>query len=207
MFSGFNTNHVYKTFDGGSSWQVVDGGLPDVPTNTIVVDPEYPELVYVGNDLGVYVSMDGGGFWEVFSEGLPEAVIAFHLSISPSNRKLRVGTHGNGVYETDLLEEILENTEELIATDFVTLRNYPNPVISETTFEFDLKERATVSLTLIDISGKIIKTLLQNVEVLDSKQVRINLGDLPAGVYAYRLEGKTMSKGQTFSIAKTLIKN
>ena len=57
VFSGFNTNHAYKSIDRGLSWVVIDNGLPDVPTNTIVIDPINPSFIYVGNDLGVYLSL------------------------------------------------------------------------------------------------------------------------------------------------------
>ncbi len=102
-FSGFGTSHVFKSENGGQSWQDIGTGLPDVPTNTMIVDPLLPHHLYVGNDLGVYVSTDGGQSWQDFSEGLLDAVIAFDLSISPRNRKLRVATHGNGVFERDVL--------------------------------------------------------------------------------------------------------
>ncbi|MDW8240738.1 MAG: hypothetical protein RMM98_14100 [Acidobacteriota bacterium] len=104
-FSGFGTSHVFKSTDGGLSWQDIGAGLPDVPTNALVVDPLWPDHLYVGNDLGVYVSTDGGRSWQNFSEGLLDAVAAFDLSISPSNRMLRVATHGNGVFERRLIGE------------------------------------------------------------------------------------------------------
>jgi hypothetical protein len=58
--------------------------------------------VYVGNDIGVYVSTDAGGSWSPFSEDLPEAVLISDLSYTPSNRTLRVTTHGNGIFERKL---------------------------------------------------------------------------------------------------------
>ena len=102
--SGFGTQHVYRTTDGGTNFQPFGANLPDIPTNTIVFDPIRPQFVYVGNDLGVYFSSDTGNTWRPLSTlGLPEACIVINLSISPVNRKLRAATHGNGVYEIDLL--------------------------------------------------------------------------------------------------------
>ncbi|HEY9705076.1 MAG TPA: dockerin type I domain-containing protein, partial [Allocoleopsis sp.] len=48
------------------------------------------------------------------NQGLPNATLAMHLSISNNNRKLRVATHGVGVYECDLLKQ----------SDFLNKINY-----------------------------------------------------------------------------------
>ncbi len=103
VFGGFGTGHVYKTTDGGDNWIDITGSLPDVPTFSLVIDPLNPQHIYVGNDISVYFSNDGGTTWTQYSDGLPEAVIAMDLNISRSNRKLRVATHGNGVYERDMV--------------------------------------------------------------------------------------------------------
>ncbi len=105
-FGGFGSGHLYKSTDAGTSWTDVTGTLPDVPTTAVIVDPLKSNVVYVGNDIGVYVSTNGGASWSDFSEGLPDAVIVADLTISPSNRVLRVATHGNGVWERKMMYEL-----------------------------------------------------------------------------------------------------
>lgn len=107
VISGFGTSHLFKTADGGNTWLDKGAGLPDVPTSAVVVDPQYPDRVYVGNDLGVFVSLDGGDSWQTFSDGLTDAVIVMDLNISPANRKLRCITHGSGIFERSLINEIV----------------------------------------------------------------------------------------------------
>jgi hypothetical protein len=102
-------SHVFRSMNGGLTWEDIGGGLPDVPTNAIAVDPVDHRILYVGNDLGVWASTDYGSTWNVFCEGLPEAVMVIDLSISDSNRLLRAATHGNGVYERTLLPPTLKN--------------------------------------------------------------------------------------------------
>ncbi|MBI5214152.1 MAG: T9SS type A sorting domain-containing protein [Ignavibacteriae bacterium] len=101
-FGGFGTGHFYKTTDGGTSWTNITGILPDVPGTAVMVDPLNSNNVFAGNDIGVFISTDAGTTWNNFSDGLPDAVLVSDITYSPSNRILRVATHGNGVFERKL---------------------------------------------------------------------------------------------------------
>lgn len=105
-YGGFGGGHLFKTTDAGTTWNDISGTLPDAPTTAIVIDPLHTNVVYVGNDISVYVSTDGGGSWSLFGAGLPDGVIVADLTISPSNRTLRVATHGNGIWERKMLYEL-----------------------------------------------------------------------------------------------------
>jgi hypothetical protein len=102
-FGGFGTGHVFKSTDLGGSWSDISGSLPDAPTPAVLVDPIDTSVIFVGNDIGVYISTNSGASWSGYSEGLPEAVICADLSMNLSAHKLRIATHGNGVYERNVL--------------------------------------------------------------------------------------------------------
>ncbi len=101
-FGGFGAGHFFKTTDGGTSWTNITGTLPDVPGTAVMVDPLNSNNVFAGNDIGVFISTDGGSTWNNFSDGLPDAILVSDVTYSPSNRSLRVATHGNGVFERKL---------------------------------------------------------------------------------------------------------
>ncbi len=102
--SGFGSSHVFRSTDYGDTWSDIDqGNLPDVPTTAVIVDPLFPAHVYVGNDIGVYFTANGGTTWSPLAAGLSEAVLVNELNISAANRKLRAFTHGQGVFERDLI--------------------------------------------------------------------------------------------------------
>ena len=94
---------LFRTDTFGEEWVLVNSW--DVPTLAVAIDPIFSDHVYIGNDLGVYASTDAGQTWNGFNSGLPESVIAMDLNISPVNRKLRVATHGNGAYQTSLIQQ------------------------------------------------------------------------------------------------------
>lgn len=146
-FGGFDGGHLFKSTDAGGSWSDISGTLPNVPTTAVVVDPLNSNYVYAGNDISVYVSTNGGTSWAAFSNGLPEAIIVADLVISPSNRSLRVATHGSGAYERPLLSPVPVNAAVVIrngwnlislpvdAADNSVASNYPD-AISGTTYGY-----------------------------------------------------------------------
>jgi len=193
--SGFGTSHVFKSMDHGNTWSDLDGGrLPDVPTTAVVVDPLYPNHVYVGNDIGVYVTRDGGATWERLATGLPEAVLIGDLAISPTNRKLRALTHGLGAWEHDLLEPLVAVIPPS-ATEgrHATLRPAaPNPFRHLTTFQFDVASEGPVSLAVFDVRGAQVRTLAAGSCPAGSHRVSWDGRDargrmVPEGAYFIRL--------------------
>ncbi len=196
VLSGFGTSHCYRSTDSGETWIDAGEGLPDVPTNAIIVDPEYPNNVYVGNDLGVYFSSDSGKTWQFFSEGLNEAAIAMDFSISPTNRMLRVATHGNGAYQRKLAGmPVGIKSHESVPFSFKLRQNYPNPFNPQTTIEFHLAKPARVTLTVFNERGQKVGTLISD----ELKNTGIHKTDwkpgrLASGTYFYKLQAGSNSQ-------------
>jgi uncharacterized protein (TIGR03437 family) len=97
-YSGFGTEHVFKTTDGGATWMSANSGLPDIPVNAVLVDPNNPGTVYAGTDIGVYRSTEQGQNWMPFGTGLPNVAV-FDLAIRKNSNVLRAATHGRGMWE------------------------------------------------------------------------------------------------------------
>ncbi len=102
-FSGFGAGKVYRSSNGGTTWNNISGNLPDTPTNDVLIyHPGVATSTYLAaTDVGVFVSDDYGASWTELANGLPNTV-AIHLDYNELTNKIRVGTHGRGVYETDL---------------------------------------------------------------------------------------------------------
>jgi uncharacterized repeat protein (TIGR01451 family) len=92
-----NAGHLFKTTNGGDSWTDVSGDLPDLPVNSVVLDPSFPDTLYAGTDIGPYVTTDGGGSWSRLGTAMPK-VAAWQLDFDPTRRLLVDGTHGRGAY-------------------------------------------------------------------------------------------------------------
>ena len=103
-YGNFGGAHVFRSIDNGETWQSLDGsgpqGLPDIPVHSIVVDPDDPQRLYLGTDLGVMVSIDGGRTWMTEETGFGPAVTMWlSLIRTPAGQKqLFAFTHGRGAW-------------------------------------------------------------------------------------------------------------
>jgi hypothetical protein len=98
---GIANQHVMKTTNLGSAvptWVNSGIGIPDVPTNALVIDPANANIIYAGTDIGVFRSTDSGASWAPFGTGLPRVAV-FGMSIQPTSRLLRIATHGKGMWQ------------------------------------------------------------------------------------------------------------
>jgi len=112
---GFNPNtpttpgHVFLCTNSGGAWTWTDktGNLPDVPANSIVINPNNPVQAFVGTEMGFYFTNDisaASPVWYRFQEGLPNTVIQY-LTVdrgpagSPyASTTLTAFTYGRGAY-------------------------------------------------------------------------------------------------------------
>lgn len=98
VVGGFGTGHVFQTTDGGRTWRDRTGNLTDHPVNAVLYDPENPDGIYIGTDLGVFHSPRGGDSWDMLADGFP-TVAVFDLAVAPGTGRLVAATHGRGMFE------------------------------------------------------------------------------------------------------------
>ncbi len=129
----FDSNKVYLlhdqtmivTEDGGTSWNSVKTGLPNVPVYCLELDTSNGDM-YLGNDLGVFYLAAGDTVWEPFSNGLSQNARVTDLRIyydaDPDKRRLKASTYGRGIWESDLYSN---STRTLPKAPQVYMRHFP----------------------------------------------------------------------------------
>jgi photosystem II stability/assembly factor-like uncharacterized protein len=111
--------YVYRTRDGGKTWQQITSGLPaGVYTQTVKEDPLKRGLLFAGTELGVYVSFNDGDSWQSLKLNLPPASMR---DFAIHGDDLIVGTHGRGFWVLD---------------DITALRQIDNTVANSSAFLF-----------------------------------------------------------------------
>lgn len=78
-------------------------------------------------------------------------------------------------------------------TDFVLFEAYPNPFNPETTLQFGLPEACEVNLSVYDISGRLMTTLVNGWRDAGVHDVTLDGSDFVSGVYIYRLDANEFS--------------
>ena len=101
------------------------------------------------------------------------------------------------IYIKDLILSFRENNNsslssknELIPRSFTLHQNYPNPFNPLTTIDYTLNERSRVYVAIYDISGRLVKTLLNGPQSAGNKSLVWNSTNnknepLPGGLYIY----------------------
>lgn len=98
---GDNSSHVFRTMDGGGSWENISANLPDAPANDIVIHPQHPSDLYVATDVGVYASQNGGKKWLKLGSGLPLAPVT-DIRYHAGTETLTAATFGRGFFRIQL---------------------------------------------------------------------------------------------------------
>jgi hypothetical protein len=111
---GFGVPHVYRSIDAGAHWSNISRNLPDAPANSVVIDPNDANTVYVAMDTGVYATTqvstcDSANCWSLYGTGLPNAPVTQLLAAGAMptgdgrTGELRAATYGRGVWQIPLL--------------------------------------------------------------------------------------------------------
>jgi len=159
--NGINAPHVYRSTDTGAHWINISSNLPNAPANSVVVDPNDANTLYVAMDTGVYVTTEvascaTANCWSVYGTSLPNAPVV-ELAVASAmatgdgrSGELRAATYGRGIWQIPLL----------------TANTFVQPVISlsPTALNFATQAVATASApqtTTVTNTGSVSLTVTQ----------------------------------------------
>ena len=94
-----------------------------------------------------------------------------------------------------------------LPTEFALHQNYPNPFNPTTTLRYDLPVDAMVNITIYDIMGRSIKSLVNSNQTAGYRSIRWdgrnNLGEgVSAGIYFYMLQTNSFTQSQKMIFLK-----
>src|SRR6266850_1122368 len=145
VMAGYGTPHVWRgTMSGGTlAWTNISGtapnAVPDVPCNSLVIDPLNATHFYVGTDIGVFRTTNSGTTWQLFNDGLPNTAV-YDLRLQATTRLLRAATHGRGLWERRIDLASMQNVDVYFRDHLMsTARIIPAPSPVSATFDDPLQ--------------------------------------------------------------------
>jgi hypothetical protein len=206
--SGFSLDeqvaHVYRSVDSGTTWTPIDGNLPDIPANDILVDPIDTNRLYLANDVGVYTSRDLGATWYPLGTGMPAVPVA-DLTLHNASRTLVAATHGRSQWTLDLHDLPVAVGPAPTPAQLALSAPAPNPSRGEVRCELDLTSAGQVRAEVFDAMGRRVGRLLDRSLAAGRHPIAWSGrtddgGAAPPGTYYLRVsldDRATLSRGLT----------
>ncbi len=94
----FGASRLYRSTTGGGTWAAVGAGLPNVPANSVAIDPLDSTRIFVATDVGIYESTDSGDNFVAFSAGLPLGIVVSDLEIDDYPHVLTAASYSRGAW-------------------------------------------------------------------------------------------------------------
>jgi hypothetical protein len=176
---------ILKTTDAGTTWITVLNHTLEVLEGVSFNNSEIG--IVVGMDGTILRSSNGGYTWTTQPSGTPANL--YSVFCIDENTVTIVGSGGT----------ILNNTKGGVTfvqespifrkpAEYFLSYNYPNPFNPNTKIIYSVPQISNVSIKIYDVLGTEIETLVNETKAAGTYELTWNAGNLPSGVYFYRLE-------------------
>lgn len=99
-----------------------------------------------------------------------------------------------------IITDASENSNSDIPKGYCLSQNFPNPFNPSTVIRYDVPKSGLVSITVYDVLGREVRTLINEFKNAGSYSVELNAGNLQSGTYFYR-----MTAGEFTQIKKLIL--
>ncbi|MBL7997339.1 MAG: T9SS type A sorting domain-containing protein [Candidatus Kapabacteria bacterium] len=191
VFSNYSVLSIFESNNGGTSWTPISGNLEQNADGTgngpscrwLAVMPVQggKPVLYVGTSTGLYSTSNADGMntvWAQEGANMIGNVVVSMVLARKMDGMIVVATHASGIYSTIFNPLATVRDEE---KNIEVLDNYPEPFSNATTVRYNVKTPANVSVTLYDITGRAVQTLVSERKDAGMHEARLDAVSLPNG--------------------------
>lgn len=178
---------IYTSTNSGLYWN---------NTSTIFIDPE--NVKWIGIQGGGFVRFDDYIWTRMHDSTYYSSVLNF--SKDKYGNLWICETNGVFVYNHNGVVNIENHNQEVLK--FKLNQNFPNPFNSSTKIVFELSRTTNVKVTIYDIAGKEILTLVNGQKSPGKYTVSFNANNLSSGIYFYVLNTNEFNETKTMILLK-----
>jgi photosystem II stability/assembly factor-like uncharacterized protein len=192
---------VFVSKNFGRTWVMHELGVMD-DLYGVALDSQHHGIVVTGSG-GVFTTSNLGTSWK--NENSATANWLYDVCYVNPDTAIMVGVAStilqlNSPGPTNV--EIDPLSQSAIPGDFVLHQNFPNPFNPTTVISYRLPANTFMTLKVYDLLGREVGTLISKHEIAGFHKVIFNAGNLPSGVYFYRIEAGNYVDTKKFILLK-----
>lgn len=209
LYEGINNRLLWVTWGSNASIRAVD--LTDNSMSTVqTTNLSNIDGIDDDNDHNLYISSWGPARITKFDKDFinaPETITTPALTApadigySKFTDTLAIPMSGNVIYVGLGEPPVVSNVNDVVFGDF-GMNIFPNPVTESSVVQFELETSQSVNLTIFDIEGRKIETLLSGTQMYGKHKVVLAGIPLANGVYFCRLRTEKGEESLRFTVAK-----
>ncbi len=173
IFSNYGVRSIFLSEDAGNSFRHIGGNLeqnedgtgngPSIRWGQLVPLNDGNLMAVVGTGSGLYVAESitdtESVTWSMEAADIIGHSVVPMLSYNPLDGRLAIATHGNGVFETFIQDNLV--IEKPVASEkFIVGAPYPNPFFDEIKIPVEIPVKQIVKSVVLNAAGQPIKTLV-----------------------------------------------
>ncbi len=196
LFAGTDDG-LFRSEDAGRTWQPL--GLAETQVNALLL--RGAGHLYAGTTQGVFHTGDGGLTWQPFADANLDGSVTVHTLALDGQGRLLAGTAQGVIFRSNASTDP-GGAPEILPTEYALGQNYPNPFNPATTIPFELPETGFVSLSVFNMLGQVVETLVSGTFKAGRYEVEWQPEDLPSGLYLFRLETEGFAQTRQLVLLK-----
>lgn len=213
-----NTDYVYYSSNGGTSFESVQGNLAAMPVYSSIIETTTGKVI-LGTEKGIYTSNDMNTWVSAGLNNIPVMEIKQQLQTNHDNEYVNLvdeigdtlkiehpgifnegmiyaATYGRGLYKCDNYKASnseLSIEETTTSLNVLEMSIYPNPVATEANINFSIESNTYVSLQVFDLSGRLVINEVLGNYGQGSHTAKFNVENLTAGTYIVKVQAGNVS--------------